>query len=75
MQDEQIVALYWDRKEDAIRQTQQKYGAYLVKEGFAIPTVFRQPAESPNDTIASSDGPSSLVVNGKKYLISSYLAV
>lgn len=42
---------------------------------FAIPTVFRQPAESPNDTIASSDGPSSLVVNGKKYLISSYLAV
>lgn len=24
MHDEQIVALYWDRKEDAIRQTQQK---------------------------------------------------
>ena len=42
---------------------------------FAIPTVFCQPAESPNDTIAPSDGPSSLVVNGKKYLISSYLAV
>ena len=36
MQDEQIVALYWDRKEDAIRQTQQKYGAYLVKEGFDL---------------------------------------
>ena len=42
---------------------------------FAIPTVFHQPAESPSDTMASGDGPSSLVVNGTSYVISSYLAV
>lgn len=42
---------------------------------FAIPTVFRQPVESPNDTMDPSDGPSSLVVNGVNYLISSHLAV
>ena len=36
MQDEQIVALYWDRKEEAIRQTQQKYGAYLSKIAYNI---------------------------------------
>ena len=42
---------------------------------FAIPTLFHQPAESPNDTMDPSDGPSSLVVNGVSYLISSHLAV
>lgn len=41
----------------------------------AIPTIFYQPAESPNDTMDPGDGPSSLVVNGISYLISSYLAV
>lgn len=41
----------------------------------AIPTVFHQPAESPNDTMDPGDGPSSLVVNGVNYLISSHLAV
>ena len=75
MQDEQIVALYWDRKEDAIRQTQQKYGAYLSKIAYNILSDFEDSEECVNDTIASSDSPSSLVVNGKKYLISSYLAV
>ena len=75
MHDEQIVALYWDRKEDAIRQTQQKYGAYLSKIAYNILADFEDSEECVNDTIASSDGPSSLVVNGKKYLVSSYLAV
>lgn len=30
MQDREIVALYMDRKEDAIRQTQKKYHKYLL---------------------------------------------
>lgn len=31
MKDEQIVDLYWDRNEDAIRQTQLKYGSIFPK--------------------------------------------
>lgn len=29
MNDEQIISLYWDRDEEAIAQTRQKYGSYL----------------------------------------------
>ena len=29
--DEEIVALYWARDEQAIALTQQKYGAYLLQ--------------------------------------------
>ncbi len=28
MEDEQIIALYWERNEEAITQTKQKYGSY-----------------------------------------------
>lgn len=31
MQDAQIVALYWERKEQAIRETEEKYGRYLLQ--------------------------------------------
>ena len=31
MEDEEIVALYWQRSEDAIRETAKKYEAYLTK--------------------------------------------
>ena len=50
MQDEQIVALYWDRKEEAIRQTQQKYGAYLSKIAYNILADFEDSKECVNDT-------------------------
>ena len=50
MQDEQIVALYWDRKEDAICQTQQKYGAYLSKIAYNILSDFEDSEECVNDT-------------------------
>ena len=50
MHDEQIVALYWDRKEDAIRQTQQKYGAYLSKIAYNILSDFEDSEECVNDT-------------------------
>ena len=42
-------------------------------EGYVSPGT--EPAESPNDTMEPSDGPSSLMVNGVSYLISSHLAV
>ena len=50
MHDEQIVALYWDRKEEAIRQTQQKYGAYLSKIAYNILSDFEDSKECVNDT-------------------------
>ena len=50
MHDEQIVALYWDRKEDAIRQTQQKYGTYLSKIAYNILSDFEDSEECVNDT-------------------------
>ena len=31
MKDSEIVDMYWDRNEDALRQTQSKYGAYLLR--------------------------------------------
>ena len=31
MEDEKIVALYWERNEEAIHETEMKYGAYLTK--------------------------------------------
>ena len=50
MQDEQIVALYWDRNEEAIFQTQQKYGAYLSKIAYNILSDFEDSKECVNDT-------------------------
>ena len=44
----------------------------------AIPTMFHQPAETPQDTVepgADSTGPAGLTVNGIKYLISSHVSV
>ena len=36
MQDYQIVDLYWERNEAAIRETEQKYGSYLSKVAYNI---------------------------------------
>ena len=36
MEDYEIVALYWDRNEEAIAQTQQRYGGYLYKIAFQV---------------------------------------
>ena len=41
----------------------------------AIPVLFQQSPDIPHDTMDPSDGPSSFVVNGVSYLISSHLAV
>lgn len=50
MQDDQIVALYWQRDEDAIRETEQKYGRYLTKIAYNILSDFEDSKESVNDT-------------------------
>ena len=42
---------------------------------FAIPTVFHQQPESPNEVMDPSGSPASLVVDGTNYIISSHLAV
>ena len=50
MKDDQIVNLYWDRNEDAIHQTQMKYGAYLAKVAYNILADYEDSEECVNDT-------------------------
>ena len=50
MKDKEIVNLYWDRNEDAILQTEQKYGAYLSKVAYNILSDFEDSKECVNDT-------------------------
>ena len=50
MKDAEIVALYWDRNEAAIQQTQKKYGAYLSKIAYNILSDFEDSRECVNDT-------------------------
>ena len=50
MQDEKIVALYWERDESAIRATEEKYGAYLTKIAYNILANIEDSKESVNDT-------------------------
>ncbi len=50
MKDSEIVNLYWDRNEDAIHQTQVKYGAYLSKVAYNILADFEDCKECVNDT-------------------------
>lgn len=50
MEDSQIVALYWDRNEAAIDQTQRKYGKYLEKIAYNILCNREDADESVNDT-------------------------
>lgn len=50
MKDLDIVNLYWERNEDAIHQTQMKYGAYLAKVSYNILADFEDSKECVNDT-------------------------
>ena len=50
MQDEQIVALYWERNEVAIEETKNKYEHYLLKIAHNILLDFEDSQESVNDT-------------------------
>ncbi len=50
MQDEMIVALYWQRDEKAIDETEQKYGRYLSKVAYNILSDWEDSRETVNDT-------------------------
>lgn len=50
MEDEQIVALYWQREETAIRETEKKYDRYLTKIAYNILSDLEDSREQVNDT-------------------------
>ena len=50
MTDEEIVKLYWDRNEDAIRETSRKYGRYLTKIAYNVLSDEQDSEECVNDT-------------------------
>ena len=50
MNDDAIVALYWQRNESAITVTQEKYNAYLMKIARNILNDTEDSEESVNDT-------------------------
>ena len=50
MQDKQIVELYWQRNEMAVRETEQKYGPYLTRIAYNILFDPEDSEESVNDT-------------------------
>ena len=50
MEDEQIVNLYWQREESAIRETEIKYDRYLTKIAYNILADREDSRESVNDT-------------------------
>ena len=50
MQDEMIVSLYWQRDENAISETERKYGRYLTKIAHNILSDWADSKETVNDT-------------------------
>jgi len=50
MEDRDIIALYWDRSEAAIRETQQKYGKYCYAIAYSILYSHEDAEECVNDT-------------------------
>ena len=50
MDDRNIVELYWQRDEEALQQTQAKYGAYLAKVSYNILSNYEDSQECVNDT-------------------------
>ncbi len=50
MEDDLIVSLYWNRDEEAIGETEKKYGRYLVKIAYNILSDLEDSKESVNDT-------------------------
>lgn len=54
MEDEKIVALYWERNENAIEESRRNYGSYLRAVAFRILSSFRDAEEVENDTLLSA---------------------
>lgn len=54
MTDQTIVDLFWQRSEDAIQNTSQKYGKYLTKIAMNILNQYEESEECVNDTYLSA---------------------
>lgn len=54
MEDERIVELYWQRNEDAVRETDKKYGRYLSKIARNILGSYEDSEETVNETYMSA---------------------
>lgn len=54
MEDEEIVELYWNRREDAVAETQNKYGKYLFKIAELMLGNAQDAEECVNDTYFSA---------------------
>ena len=50
MEDQDIIELYWQRSEEAITQTKQKYGPYCTKIAYNILASFEDAEECVADT-------------------------
>lgn len=50
MEDRQIIDMYFERNEDAVMYTKQKYGKYCYKIAFNILRNFEDSSECENDT-------------------------
>ena len=50
MEDKNIIELFWQRSQDAIENTAQKYGNYLMKIAMNILSHFEESEECVNDT-------------------------
>lgn len=50
MTDQTIIELFWQRSEEAIRSTAQKYGAYLMKIAMNILSHYEESEECVSDT-------------------------
>ena len=54
MDDEKIIELFWDRSEDAIKETENKYGRYLKSIAMSILSDEESSQECLNDTLLST---------------------
>ncbi len=71
LSDDEIIALYWDRNEDAIKQTDLKYRAYLTKIANNILRDLQDSEECLNDTYLSAWN---TIPPERPYLLKAFLA-
>ncbi|MDO4207010.1 MAG: sigma factor, partial [Lachnospiraceae bacterium] len=51
MEDQQIIKLFWDREEQAVSETANKYSAYCYAIAFNVLSVKEDAEECVNDTL------------------------
>ena len=71
LSDDKIIALYWDRNENAIKHTDDKYRAYLLKIANNILKDMQDSEECLNDTYLSAWN---TIPPERPYLLKAYLA-